>query len=245
MAPEVATDPLGGQAVKLHVGTTFGDRSWMWLPLADPIQVADHNAITVRFDIYRYDYGPTPEPYTQNLFWMWVDENDLALAVTDGMMPSWGAQWDLSRTTYPFGWDDGRPDRPTIFGDYATVEMTWDLDTMTASSMYDGMNVNFEPIFNVPDTIEGFDITLEHGSDTGRGPDSVWIDNFEIIGSDIYNSYGFENFEPGPLHGQDGWVGGTELGPGGTVPEPCTAFATALGVSAVAAALRRRIRRRS
>ena len=59
---------------------------------------------------------------------------------------------------------------------------------------------------------------LDHLSNLSEG-DILYIDNFVITGSDIYNSEGFEKFNLGSLNGQGGWLAGNETT---SVPEPFT-----------------------
>ena len=85
----------------------------------------------------------------------------------------------------------------------------------------------------------GWDITLHHGADTGYGPDVVWIDNFVISGSDIYNAQGFDQFTEGLVNGQDGWRAGTERRDP-RCPSPRPPCLLGLGLAGLARAGRRR-----
>ncbi len=207
--PAIATDPQGDKAIRLEVGTVLGDMSWIWLPFESALDTGQHPVVTVSFDVYRYDYAGSSSAtnWNHNLFWAWTDENDEALVPTTEpgfpkpSSPTWGAQWDVSAETYPFGWyaPYDALTAGTAFGRYANVTLIWDFAGGKASASYDGKAVATDVPIDVPlgGLLMGWDITLHHGADTGYGPDVVWIDNFVISGSDIYNAQGFDQFTEG------------------------------------------------
>lgn len=161
VAPEPA---LGGQAVRLEVGDSQGDYSRMERAIPDPL-AAGWKIVIVTFDIYRI--GPHQK---QNLWWYWFDNGE----------PTYGIQWDLSNATHPFGWNPGAGSTPTVFDQFVTLKMMWDLNQMKAYSWYNGVMVdNGIPITNIS-TLTGWGIVLAHDAASGTGADTVWIDNFAI-----------------------------------------------------------------
>ncbi len=81
----VSPEPtVGGQAVRLELGDSQGDYSLMARPIDDPL-AAGWPIVIVSFDIYRI--GPTQK---QNLWWYWFDSGE----------PTYGLQWDLSKSTW-------------------------------------------------------------------------------------------------------------------------------------------------
>lgn len=167
--PMVVTSPdpvLGTQAVRLEVGDTQGDTSWMehaFIP-AD-LLAAGYTNLVVSYDVYRVDPGPH-----QNLWWWLWDAGE----------PTYGLQWDLDGTL-PHGWNPGAGSAPTVFNRYATVKMEWDFITMKAYSWYDGNLVdNGIPITNIT-KLTGWTIYFGHDSATGTGADVAWVDNFQAV----------------------------------------------------------------
>lgn len=163
--PMVVTAPdpvLGQQAVRLEVGDTQGDTSWMDHAINLP-SVANQ-IVTVSYDIYR-----TGDAWPSNLWWWWWDTGE----------PTYGLQWDIGGTL-PHGWNPGAGSVATIMGRYANVTMVWDFQQMKAFSWYDGTLVdNGIPITNIT-ALTGWTINLSHDEETGTGPEVVWIDNFVI-----------------------------------------------------------------
>jgi len=165
IAPIVVLDPLGApsQCVELNIGDTQGDASVMDIGINDPL-AAGYRVVTVSYDILRVT-GPV-----QNLWWWWWDSGE----------PTYGLQWDQGPSTLPNGWNPGAGSAPTVLGRWANVTMTWDFTTMTASSWYDGVQVdNGIPITNIT-KLTGWTIQFGHDSATGTGSDVCYIDNFVI-----------------------------------------------------------------
>lgn len=155
---------IGGHAVRLEVGDSQGDVSFMERSIPDPLAVG-WKIVIVSFDIYRA--GPRQ---TQNLWWFWWDSGE----------PTYGLQWDLSQHTHPFGWNPGASSVPTVFDSYANVKMVWDFKEMKAYSYYNGVLVdNGIPVSGIT-SLTGWSILLAHDAATGTGADVVWIDNFAI-----------------------------------------------------------------
>ncbi len=156
-----APDPvLGEQAVRLEVGPTSGDWSWMdhaFVP-ADLI-AAGYTQLTVSYDIHRLQDSDMPLQW-----WLW-DDGD----------PTWGhQQWIF---TAPHAFSNG----PTVFGRYANVTMTWDFVTMLAHSWYDGAIVdNGIAITNI-NSLTGWTIHLSNQGGSSTAGDVVWIDNFQAM----------------------------------------------------------------
>ncbi len=243
---EIAIGPNGTQNVKLTVGNTLGDFDYMWLDLGGPIDLATHPVVTVQFDTYRYNWGLTPGRTLHNMYWGWVDADDSVLVQYDTTPntygTTWGAYWDINNQTYPFGWFDYNAYHAnTVLDDYATITLEWNTTTGMASAWYDGSIILLNTPINEPltDLLRGYDITLNHGSDTGAGTDMIWIDNFQIMGSDIYST-DFESFDLGNLDGQQGWVSGDRT-VAAAVPEPSSLLLVAIGLGG---ATMRRIRSR-
>ena len=231
--PEVAIGPNGSKAVKLEVGATVGDGSWMWMPFATPINTSAHSIITVSFDIYR-DWGVGGH---QQLAWGWVNESDQWQYFVNGMKPSFGVEERYGPyRTYPFGFFEYHEYHAnTVFDSYANITLEWNIAEGLATATYDGSTILLNtPIENLPDVLYGWDISLNNAYDTGDGAggDIVWIDNFIVTGSDIYNSYGFENFDLGDLNGQDGWI--ATKGDGTPIPEPATMLLLGSGLFGLA-----------
>ena len=67
--PQVVTHPDSfNQAVRLEVGGTQGDSSWMHLTFP-AIDVTDYDMVGVSFNIYRSEYADVA--WLQNLRWGW------------------------------------------------------------------------------------------------------------------------------------------------------------------------------
>lgn len=244
--PVVDIDPFAAdnQAVKLEVGPTLGDGSWLWLKLDEAIDTGVHQVVTVEFDILRDSIDGL-----QQLVFGWVDQNDYW---TD-MQPVGGAQESYGPDqTYPFAWfndEYASYHANTVYNDWAHMELQWDFVNNLASAWYDGTQVSgvdpsldpSVPIINPQALLYGFDISLNTGNNTTHaGGDIVWIDNFIISGSPIYSANGFESFEIGSIDGQDGWVGskGDGIPP---VPEPSTLVLFCLGLLGIAGIGKREI----
>jgi len=170
-APMVVTAPdpvIGDQAVRLQVGDTQGDSSYMDHAI-DPVAASSGAIVTVSYDIFRY--APESGKLAQNMWWWWWDTGE----------PTYGLQWDQAGgLTLPHGWNTGAGSVPTVFGRWATLTMVWDFSQMKAYSWYDGMLVdNGIPINNITQ-LTGWTIYLSHDADTGTGAATVWIDNFRI-----------------------------------------------------------------
>ena len=242
--PVVDIDPYisNNKAVKLEVGPTVGDGSWMWLDLDDAIDTSVHTTVTVKFDIRRDTIDGL-----QQLVFGWVDESDNWLTngsdTLAGVQDSYGPD-----QIFPFLWYDYATFHAnTDYSDYATLEITWDFEANVAYAYYDGTLVTdadgntTAAITQEVDFLYGFDISLNtvNTDATYGGEDIVWIDNFQIMGSNIYNSYGFENFTVGSLDGQDGWIASKGDGTA-PVPEPATMFLFATGLAGLASSRRKR-----
>lgn len=236
--PIIGIDPFveNNKSVKLEVGPTLGDGSWLWLPLETAIDTSEHQVITVEFDILRDSIGGL-----QQLVFGWVNEADNWTA----MQPIAGAQESYGPDlTYPFMWfgDYASYHANTVYDRWAHIELQWDFVNNLARAWYDGTQVSgvapsldpSVPIINPQEFLYGFDISLNTGNNTTHaGGDVVWIDNFIISGSAIYNSNGFESFSMGSVNGQDGWVAskGDGIPP---VPEPATILLFGLGILSLA-----------
>ncbi len=231
--PVVDIGPDGSRAVKIEA---FKETSYMWLPFADPIDTSIHSEVTVAFDLYR-----TVSP-GHDLYWMWTDADDSSFY--EWSEPLWGAQWDIDQRTYPYGWfNEGGTggttvSAGTVYGAYTHVSLTLDFEDSLASASYYGSDMEPVAINGIYDLLYGFDITLL-GLDDYDSSDIVWIDNFIVTGSKIYDSQGFENFDLGALHGQDGWVTHDEAG---VVPEPSTILLVGSGLLGIVGFYRRRRR---
>lgn len=171
IAPQVVTAPdpvLGEKAVRLEVGDTQGDASYMehaFIP-ADLI-AAGYTNLVVSYDIYRQTNSLGK---TQNLWWwLW-----------DAGTPTYGLQWD-NGGTLPHGWNPGAGTAATVYGRYANVTMEWDLVAMKAYSWYDGVMVDNGLDITDITALTGWGINFAHESDTGTGGDVAWIDNFQAI----------------------------------------------------------------
>lgn len=167
VAPMVvgAPDPvLGQQAVKLEVGDTQGDGSWMehGFSPADLI-AAGYTDLVVSYDIHR-------EASTQNLWWWLWDAGE----------PTYGLQWDIGGTL-PHGWNPGAGTATTVYNRYANVTMEWDFVNMKAYSWYDGNIVDNGIAITNLTALTGWTISFGHDSDTGTGADVAYIDNFSAI----------------------------------------------------------------
>lgn len=238
-APEVVVDPFDpfNKVVKLEVGSVVGDGSWMWLPLTTPIDTSVHKVVTVSFDIYTDSIGEN-----QQLAWGWVDQNDQWSYNTQSFKEGSGLQERYGPdNVYPFLWNEYADYHAnTVFGDYATLEIQWDFENRKASAWYDGSAVLLNGAFHgdtpLIDTLYGYDISLNNTY--GPDGDIIYIDNFMITGSEIYDSLGFQNFALGSLNGQDGWI--ATSGDGQPVPLPATMVLFGFGL-AVLAGIRKKI----
>lgn len=154
----------GNQAVLLEVTNTQGDASEMDRTFSDLI-AQGYKHLFVSYDIYRVVDGPD-----QNLWWWLPDAGE----------PTYGLQWDIGGTA-PHGWNTGAGSATTIFGQYATVAMEWDLETNLAYSWYDGAVVdNGIPVKDIA-TITGWTIYFAHEASTNDVGDKAYIDNFKIM----------------------------------------------------------------
>lgn len=224
IAPRVVIDPydpLGlNRVVKLEV-VAAGDQSWMYIPFATPVTPGTHPVVTVSFDVYRIrDAGGLNDQTAEWLAWLWDGD----------VVPYYGGQQQqpYGARTYPFvgaGYATG--DAPTVFDRYTRLQLSWDFPNKWISSSYDGTWVDInQPLPYVGTALNGFYIALFHTSGMVEG-DVAYFDNLVITGSDIYNANGFESFALGPLDGQGGWQGGTEV----PVPEPGTITLVAIGLA--------------
>lgn len=253
LEPVIGIGPDGSRAVKLEVGADLGAGSWSWMPFSVPIDTALHPVVTVSFDVYTDSSNGH-----QQLGWGWADENDRWI-MRAGHEPSFGVQerygqeWGSRFITFPFGFYKYQGYfSDTILDRYANIKMIWDFQNKKASVSYKDAGqpldvwVVLDAPFNEDDTfptiLQGWDISLNNTYDTGlgSGPDIIWIDNLSITGSDIYNSFGFENFDLGFLNGQDGWIAGTEKGQTPPVPEPATLTLFGIGLLWLTGTCRRR-----
>lgn len=218
----------------MTVGNTQGDSAWAWLDLGSAINTTDHPVVTVQFDTYRHN--PVTSGNTlHNLFWTWTDASDNALvdfgspdtsADDTYATTTWGVSWDVDKQTYPFGfYGYNEYHAETVLDDYATITLQWDTVNSKASAWYDGSAILLNTTIgeSLAGLLRGWDITLNHGSSTGSGTDTVWIDNFKIMGSDIYST-DFEDFTIGNINGQHGWKANAP------VPEPSTMILMGTGV---------------
>lgn len=254
----------GNKVISLSVSNE-GDESWIWRDFGDSVDTGEHNVITVSFDMFlsvgfsqQMIYSMVDESGST----ITVDGN----YYYGNNDPYYGIVG--SEKTLPLGYSDKDPGTPgpngldspidhqvnTVSGDWVNITIEWEFDKIIGahphvgyvSAWYDTdssgnpvavvLNLPIDPVDNVlAETLNGWDMYLVGIVD---GFDSVLIDNLVITGSDIYNSYGFENFNLGALHGQDGWLTGTETG--ATVPEPTTMLFFGTGIAGLAAIARRR-----
>jgi hypothetical protein len=254
----------GGNVIQLGVNG-IGDASWMWRDFGDPIDTAvAHPIITVSFDMFlaagysqRMFYAFVDE--NDNLI---TTDNDYLYGNND---PYYGVV--EQDKTLPLGWSDADPgyiniDSPidyqvnTVIGDWVNVTLQWEFNKEISPYLYTGYvsawydtDSSGNPVavvLNLPidavdskraETLNGWDFTL-FGIDA-LGLDTVLIDNLVITGSDIYDSLGFENFKPGLLNGQYGWLAGTERGVS-VIPEPTTMLLFGAGLLGLVGVSRRK-----
>ena len=163
--PQIVTLADGNRVLKLRVPDSQGAYSGVtvqWTPPEPP----ENNPVTVEFDIRR-----TRDMWVSNLWWNWM--------MPTGDQPG-GLQWDSgtgNSVTLPFGF--GGPGTPTVYGRFAHLSMTWDFVVGQAWATYDGVPLG--PFAFSPTALpRGFEIDLLHDEATGRGPDTVYIDNFRV-----------------------------------------------------------------
>lgn len=227
MAPEVVLDPFDttqtNRVVKFVVDAA-GDQSWARIPLL-PFDPTDHASVKVSFDVYRV--RAATDWMAEWFNWSWGN---------DGLLPFYGGQYQPDLTsaaiTYPFvgaGYTTGTT--PTVFDQYVNVTLIWDIVNGYISSSYAGGQVDInQPLTSQGTLWRDFMFSLDHLSGVSEG-DTVYLDNFLIEGSDIYNSFGFDNFALGGLAGQNGWIAGNDVG---AVPEPGSLLLLCSGVLGLA-----------
>jgi hypothetical protein len=167
-APEVVIGPdsaVAHQAVRLQVPDLQGATSGWELPVADLV-AAGYTQVTVSFDIYRQ-----MDAWSSNLWWYWFDNGS----------PTYGLQWDQgsgTSGTYAFEFNNGVP---TVYDQWATLSMTWDFSTGTATATYNGAPAGTTSISGIT-SLTGWGLYLGHDEGAGSGSEVAWIDNFVITG---------------------------------------------------------------
>ncbi len=172
-APTVYNSPTDlanrGKTVFLSVGTAQGGYSEMTINVGDLVPL--YSKVEVSFDIY---HNNSTRVSPQNVWWYWADEGE----------PGYGLQWDGGQTL-PFGWATGASGAATVAPKtWANVTMEWDLANQTASSWYNGKQVdNNIPISGIK-SLTAWTIGLQHDGASGTA-DSAYIDNFRIQGEPV------------------------------------------------------------
>lgn len=207
--PTIVDGPEGSRCIEMAVADVQWD--FVWINYEFPgISLTGKSQIVLAFDIYR-TYA---EGYAQLLNW----------SIENGIKPEAGAQdpnGGADARTYPLSyWDEPYSEQftPTVFDRFTTLEVIWDLDTETVSTVYDGGYVHLNyPIKEIGDEIYHFGMALNHQGEVGTGGEVAYLDNLliSIDGEDIF--FDFEDFDLGALNGQQDWWSGASLA---VIPEP-------------------------
>lgn len=160
------TGPAFGQkSVAIYAGRyQGGGYSYMGVSF-DDLVAGGYKLIQISFDVYR-----DLDAYDQDFLWWMPDEG----------VPNGGRQ-DYLKGTIPFYSSSSGHTVPTIFGAYAHVELTWNLNTNRAYSWYNGSVVDDGIGIPYLDSSTGWQFYLTHDGPGTNFGDTAYIDNFKVL----------------------------------------------------------------